>query len=124
MKGKPETILIVEDNDLTAKLFRDLLEAHRYKTIHTVNGLEGLKLVRDHHPDLIIMDIGLPDVSGTDVIRWIREDDDLRAIPIIAVSPYGMKDQDREIRQSGCDDHVIKPICVANFLDTVRRFLS
>ena len=106
--NESKTILIVEDEPLNTKLFRDILEAHGYKTIHTANGLEGLKIVREHRPDLIVMDISLgdPAVTGMDVIKWIKADDDLRAIPIIACTALAMKDQEQQIRQSGCDDYM------------------
>src|SRR5215472_9894274 len=76
-------VLIVEDNDLNMKLFYDLLEAHGYETLQTKDGMEALKLARQHHPDLILMDIQLPEVSGLEVTKWIKEDDDLKTIPII-----------------------------------------
>ena len=79
-----KTVLIVEDNELNMKLFHDLLEAHGYRTIQTRNGIEALDLVRTHRPDLILMDIQLPEVSGLEVTKWLKEDDELRAIPVIA----------------------------------------
>src|SRR5690606_29888071 len=78
-----KTVLIVEDNELNMKLFHDLLEAHGYGTIQTRDGREALALARSHRPDLILMDIQLPEVSGLDVTKWIKEDDELRAIPVI-----------------------------------------
>ena len=77
-------VMIVEDNELNMKLFRDLIEASGYETVRTRNGLEALDLARTHRPDLILMDIQLPEVSGLDVTRWLKEDDDLHAIPVIA----------------------------------------
>jgi len=84
-------ILIVEDNDLNMKLFHDLLEAQGYATLQTRDGMEALKRARQHHPDLILMDIQLPEVSGLEVTRWIKADDDLMTIPIIAVTAFAMK---------------------------------
>jgi two-component system cell cycle response regulator DivK len=117
-------VLIVEDNDLNMKLFHDLLEAHGYDTLQTKDGMEALKLARQHHPDLILMDIQLPEVSGLEVTKWIKEDEDLRAIPIIAVTAFAMKGDEEKIREGGCEAYIAKPISVANFLQTVARFLN
>ena len=119
-----KTVLIVEDNELNMKLFQDLLEAHGYTTIGTRNGIETLDLARRHQPDLILMDIQLPEVSGLEVTKWIKEDDDLKMIPIIAVTAFAMKGDEEKIREGGCEAYIAKPISVANFLQTVERFLS
>src|SRR5919109_4040792 len=84
--AQPKTILVVEDNELNMKLFHDLLEAHGYNILQTRDGMEALKLARQHKPDLILMDIQLPEVSGLEVTKWIKEDDNLKSIPIIAVT--------------------------------------
>ncbi|MFX9608435.1 response regulator, partial [Acinetobacter baumannii] len=76
----------MEDNELNMKLFHDLLEAHGYATLQTRDGMEALRIVREQRPDLILMDIQLPEVSGLEVTKWIKEDDELRSIPIIAVT--------------------------------------
>ncbi|MBV9862071.1 MAG: response regulator [Alphaproteobacteria bacterium] len=120
----PKRVLIVEDNDLNMKLFNDLLEAHGYDTLQTKDGVEALKLARQHRPHLILMDIQLPEVSGLEVTRWIKEDDDLRAIPIIAVTAFAMKGDEEKIREGGCEAYIAKPISVASFLRTVERFLA
>ena len=117
-------VLIVEDNDLNMKLFNDLLVAHGYGTLQTRDGIEALALARQHHPDLILMDIQLPEVSGLQVTQWIKKDDDLRTIPIIAVTAFAMKGDEEKIREGGCEAYIAKPISVASFLRTVERFLS
>ena len=117
-------VLIVEDNDLNMKLFNDLLVAHGYRTLQTKDGIEALALARQHHPDLILMDIQLPEVSGLQVTRWIKKDDDLRMIPIIAVTAFAMKGDEDKIRDGGCEAYIAKPISVASFIWTVERFLS
>ena len=117
-------ILIVEDNDLNMKLLHDLLEAHGYATLQTKDGMEALKLARLHHPDLILMDIQLPDVSGLEVTKWIKEDDDLKTVPIIAVTAFVMKGDEEQIREGGCEAYIAKPISVVNLLRTVRRLLN
>jgi len=119
-----KTILIVEDNELNMKLFHDLLEAHGYSILQTKDGMEALSLARDHHPDLILMDIQLPEVSGLEVTKWIKEDDDIKHIPIIAVTAFAMKGDKEKIRDGGCEAYIPKPISVSNFLETVQRFLS
>jgi two-component system cell cycle response regulator DivK len=119
-----KTVLIVEDNELNMKLFHDLLEAHGYDTLQTRDGVEALKIAREHKPDLILMDIQLPEVSGLEVAKWIKEDDALRSIPIVAVTAFAMKGDEEKIRQGGCEAYIAKPISVAKFLETVERFLS
>ena len=119
-----KTVLIVEDNELNMKLFRDLLEAHGYQTSGTSNGFEALDLVRKLRPDLILMDIHLPQVSGLEVTRWIKDDPELRAIPVVAVTAFAMKGDEERIRGKGCEAYLSKPISVAKFLDTVRNYLG
>jgi two-component system cell cycle response regulator DivK len=117
-------VLIVEDNDLNMKLFNDLLEAHGYHTLQTRDGVEALKLARQHRPDLILMDIQLPEISGLEVTKWLKEDDELRSIPVIAVTAFAMKGDEEKIRGGGCEAYIAKPISVASFLRTVERFLA
>ena len=120
----PKKVLIVEDNDLNMKLFNDLLEAHGYFTLQTKDGMEALRMARQHQPDLILMDIQLPEVSGLEVIKWLKEDDLLAMIPVIAVTAFAMKGDEEKIRNGGCEAYIAKPISVANFMRTVERFLS
>ena len=119
-----KTVLIVEDNELNMKLFRDLLEAHGYQTSGTSNGFEALDLVRKLRPDLILMDIQLPQVSGLEVTRWIKDDPDLRTIPVVAVTAFAMKGDEERIREGGCEAYISKPISVVHFLDTIKRLLE
>ena len=117
-------VLIVEDNDLNMKLFNDLLEAHGYVTLQTRDGVEALQMAREHRPDLILMDIQLPEVSGLEVTKWIKEDEELRSIPVIAVTAFAMKGDEEKIREGGCEAYIAKPISVMSFLSTVDQFLS
>lgn len=117
-----KTVLIVEDNELNMKLFHDLLEAHGYDTLQTRSGVEAITLARRHKPDLILMDIQLPEVSGLDVIKWLKEDDATKAIPVIAVTAFAMKGDEERIREGGCEAYISKPISVSMFLDTVRHY--
>jgi two-component system cell cycle response regulator DivK len=116
-------VLVVEDNDINMKLFHDLLEAHGHEVLEARDGMEALKLARSHLPDLIVMDIQLPEVSGLDVTKWIKEDDALIAIPVIAVTAFAMKGDEEKIREVGCEAYIAKPISVPNFLETVGKFL-
>jgi len=119
-----QSVLIVEDNELNMKLFNDLLAAHGYRTIQTRNGFEALELARKHRPDLILMDIQLPEVSGLEVTRWLKDDDDLCQIPIVAVTAFAMKGDEERIRSGGCEAYISKPISVMSFLETIRRFIG
>ena len=119
-----KSVMIVEDNELNMKLFNDLLEANGYTTIKTRNGLEALDLAREHRPNLILMDIQLPEVSGLEVTKWIKEDDRLHSIPIIAVTAFAMKGDEERIRQGGCEAYISKPISVAKFIETIRSFIG
>jgi len=117
-------VLIVEDNELNMKLFNDILEAHGYETIQTRNGVEAVELARQHHPDLILMDIQLPEVSGLQVTAWLKDDEALKHIPVIAVTAFAMKGDEEKIRQGGCEAYLSKPISVSKFVETVRIYLD
>ena len=117
-------VLIVEDNELNMKLFHDLLEAQGYETLETREGLAALSLAREHRPDLILMDIQLPEISGLEVTKWLKEDDELASIPVVAVTAFAMKGDEERIREGGCEAYISKPISVSHFLDTIRRLLD
>ena len=113
-----KTVLVVEDNELNMRLFHDLLETRGYGILQTRDGMEALKLARQHKPDLILMDIQLPEVSGLEVTKWIKDEDALKAIPIIAISSFAMMGDEEKFRRGGCDAYIAKPISVADFLNT------
>lgn len=119
-----KTILIVEDNDLNMKLFNDLLQAHGYETMQTMDGREVLQMVKERRPDLIIMDIQLPEISGLEVTKMLKADDSLKDIPVIAVTAFAMKGDEEKIREGGCEGYIAKPISVPVFLETVAKFLN
>src|ERR1700730_5723152 len=123
-RGVAKTVLIVEDNELNMKLFHDLLEAHGYHTVGTRHSIEALDLARKHRPDLIVMDIQLPEVSGLEVTKWLKDDPELHKIPVVAVTAFAMKGDEERIRQGGCEAYLSKPISVGKFLETVRSFLG
>ena len=125
MAGKEQkSILIVEDNELNMKLFQDLLEAHGYRTIQTRSGLEALGIARQHKPSLILMDIQLPEVSGLEVTKWMKDDAELCAIPVVAVTAFAMKGDEERIREGGCEAYLSKPISVVGLIETVRQFIG
>jgi two-component system, cell cycle response regulator DivK len=119
-----KTILIVEDNELNMKLFNDLLQAHGYNTLQAKDGRVVVELTRKNRPDLILMDIQLPEISGLEITKMLKADDDLRSIPVVAVTAFAMKGDEQKIRNGGCDGYIAKPISVASFLQTVSRFLE
>lgn len=119
-----KTVLIVEDNELNMKLFRDLLEAHNIKTVELVEGSKVLETARTEKPDLILMDIQLPEISGLEVTKWLKNDEELKHIPVIAVTAFAMKGDEQKIKEGGCEDYISKPISVVTFMDTIRKYLG
>src|SRR6266851_7681754 len=117
-------ILIVEDNELNLKLLKDILDFHGYATIVTGLGAAALDLARHHHPDLILLDIQLPDISGTDVARRLKADERTRAIPIIAITAFAMPGDRTMILDSGCDAYISKPFNIHDFLEVVERHVD
>lgn len=117
----PKSVLIVEDNELNMKLFQDLLEAHGFDTLQTKDGKQALQMAREHRPDLIVMDIQLPGVSGLEVTKWIKSDENIKHIPIIAVTAFAMKGDEEKMRNGGCEAYIAKPISVTKFIDTVKK---
>ena len=119
-----KTILIVEDNEKNMKLVRDILRHNGHATLEAPTGGEGVRLASEKKPDLILMDIQLPDIDGIEALRRIREDSALDAVAVIAVSASVMPDDQQKIVTSGFDAFVTKPINLKHFVDTVKRFLA
>jgi two-component system cell cycle response regulator DivK len=117
-------ILIVEDNELNLKLFRDLLGANGFATFETREGIEAISMTRSVQPDLIIMDIQLPEISGLDITRKLKADGMLRHIPVVAVTAFAMKDDEEKIMRAGCEAYLSKPIAIDDFIRTIRRLLE
>jgi two-component system, cell cycle response regulator DivK len=124
MSHSGKTILIVEDNELNAKLFRDLLSSKGHRILETREGLEAIRIAQTEKPDLVLMDIQLPEISGYDLIRMMKDDSNLLSIPIIAITAFAMKGDEEKIRMSGCDDYLSKPISVGKFFETVHKYLD
>jgi two-component system cell cycle response regulator DivK len=120
----PRTVLIVEDNELNLKLLNDILEYHGYTVFTTQLGEPALELARQHRPDLILMDIQLPDISGMEATRRLKADEQTRAIPIIAVTAFAMSGDEAKVLASGCDAYVSKPFNIVEFLKLVERWTT
>ena len=119
-----QKILIVEDNELNMKLFNDLLEAHGYTTVTTRDGTKAVDMAIEEKPDLILMDIQLPEVSGLDITRQIKDNNELKHVPIIAVTAFAMKGDEDKIRECGCNGYVSKPISITTFIETIQSHLA
>ena len=119
-----KTVLIVEDSELNMRLFNDLLEAFGYRTVKTRDGRQALPLAREHKPDLIVMDIQLPEVSGLEITDRLKKDPALSAIPVVAVTAFAMRGDEQKIMAAGCDAYLSKPISVTTFLETIRKFIG
>jgi two-component system, cell cycle response regulator DivK len=119
-----KTVLIVEDNELNMKLFHDLLEAYGYATLQARHARDAFDLARAHRPNLILMDIQLPEFNGLEATKWLKDDDELRDIPVVAVTAFAMKGDEARMRAGGCEAYISKPISIASFIDTVRRFVG
>ena len=120
----PKTVLIVEDNELNMKLFHNLLEAQRYLSLQAKDGKETLQVAREPPPDLVVMDIKLPEVSGLEVTKWITEDDEPKSTPVIAVAAFAVKENVERVRQGGYEAYIGKPILVTEFLETVPELIG
>ena len=119
-----QKILVVEDNELNLKLFCDLLRAHAYVAEPVRDGREAIETARAFAPDLIVMDIQMPHISGLELIELIKGDEELRPIPIMAVTAYAAKGDEERIRDAGAEGYVSKPISVLRFIEAVRVLLE
>lgn len=118
------TVLVVEDNELNLKLFCDLLRAHGYRAEPVRDGRDAIERARALTPDLIIMDIQLPHVSGLELITALKRDEELRGVPVMAVTAYAGKGDEERIREAGAETYVSKPISVIKFIETVAGMLQ
>jgi two-component system cell cycle response regulator DivK len=116
-------VLIVEDNDLNMRLFCDLLDAYGYDTFQCRDGEKAIELAREHMPDLIVMDIQLPEVSGLDITRWLKDDDDVAHIPVLAVTAFAMRSDEQRVREAGCEGYLSKPIQMMSFINAVENLI-
>jgi two-component system cell cycle response regulator DivK len=119
-----QKILVVEDNELNLKLFCDLLGAHGYAAEPVRDGREALERARAFAPDLVVMDIQMPHISGLELIEQMKADAGLRATPIMAVTAYAARGDEERIRDAGAEGYVSKPISVVRFVEAVRALLE
>ena len=119
--GAKKSVLVVEDNELNMRLFCDLLDAFGYDTLQCKDGAKAVELARENQPDLIVMDIQLPEVSGLDITRWLKDDETTRAIPVLAVTAFAMRSDEQRVREAGCEGYLSKPIQMKSFLSTVEQ---
>ena len=124
MNNSDKVVLVVEDNAANMKLCHALLDANGYVVLQATDGMEGLRMAREHRPDLILMDLQLPDVSGLEVTRRLKEDDALKAIPVIAVTAFAMVGDEKKCLENGCDGYISKPISITDLLQAVEHFLD
>jgi two-component system, cell cycle response regulator DivK len=116
-------ILVVEDNERNLKLVRDVLQFAGYDVILARSGEQGVALARERAPDLVLMDLQLPTMDGTEALRILRDDPLTREIPVIAVTAFAMKDDRERALRAGFDSYLEKPISVRAFPEQVRSFL-
>src|SRR5579884_2176642 len=117
-------VLIVEDNPLNMKLFSAMVMAQGYDVLQATDGTDGLKIAQRQHPDLIIMDIQLPGISGLEVTTTLKDEGNTSAIPIIATTAFALRGDEERIRASGCDGYMAKPIAISDFLALVETLLT
>lgn len=119
-----QKILVVEDNELNLRLFCDILRAHGYEADPVRDGRDAVDRARAFAPDLVVMDIQLPHISGLEIIEQLKADEALAPIPIMAVTAYAAKGDEERIRAAGAEGYVSKPISVIRFVDAVRTLLA
>ena len=119
-----KSVLVVEDNELNMRLFCDLLDAFGYEAFKCGDGDRAMEIAREKKPDLIIMDIQLPVVSGLDITRWLKDDPELAHIPVLAVTAFAMRADEQKVREAGCEGYLSKPIQMTSFLRAVEELIG
>ncbi len=123
-KNSDKTVLVIEDDAVNMKLCHDLLKTRGYNVLQAKQGMQGWDIAREHRPDLILMDIRLPDISGLEVTKWLKDDEDLKSIPVIAMTAFAIIGDAEKFLQNGCNGYISKPISVFNLLQTIDRFAA
>jgi two-component system cell cycle response regulator DivK len=116
-------ILVVEDQEDNRRIVRDLLTSTGYELIEAVDGEAGVRMAKEHRPDLILMDIQLPGLDGYEATRRIKAEPTLRAIPIVVVTSYALSGDDAKAMAAGADAYVAKPFSPRQLLATIRKLL-
>lgn len=122
-KSHTRKVLVVEDNELNMRIFCDLLDAFGFETFQCRDGAKAVEIARQELPDLIIMDIQLPEVSGLDITRWLKDDDKVAHIPVLAVTAFAMRADEQRVREAGCEGYLSKPIQIATFIKAVEALM-
>lgn len=123
VKKRSGKVLVVEDNELNMRLFCDLLGAYGFTTFQCRDGAKAVEIARQELPDLIIMDIQLPEVSGLDITRWLKDDSKVAYIPVLAVTAFAMRADEQRVREAGCEGYLSKPIQIASFIRAVEALM-
>lgn len=123
VKKRSGKVLVVEDNELNMRLFCDLLGAYGFTTFQCRDGAKAVEIARKELPDLIIMDIQLPEVSGLDITRWLKDDKKVAHIPVLAVTAFAMRADEQRVREAGCEGYLSKPIQIASFIRAVEALM-
>ncbi len=118
-----QKIMIVEDNELNLRLFCDLLRAHGFEVEPVRDGREALDRAREFEPELVVMDIQMPHISGLELIEQMKQEEALAPVPVLAVTAYAAKGDEERIRDAGAEGYVSKPISVMKFVEAVRALL-
>jgi len=117
-------VLVIEDNELNMKLVRGLLSLEDYTMLEAIDAEAGIKLAMQHRPDLILMDIQLPGIDGLEATKIINADDDLKGIPILALTSYAMQGDEEKAKRAGCVDYITKPLDTRIFLNIIRKYID
>lgn len=117
-------VMVVEDNELNQRLFHDLIQISGADVVQTRDGSQVIEMAKSEKPDLILMDIQLPQVSGLELTARLKAEPDVAHIPVIAVTAFAMKGDEDKIRGGGCEDYISKPISVPVFLEMIKKYLG
>jgi two-component system cell cycle response regulator DivK len=115
-------VLVVEDNERNMKLFRDVLQASGYRTLEATTGERAVELVIDHGPDLVLMDIQLPDIDGVEALDRLRADERTASVPVLALTAQAMEGNREHFLAAGFDGYLSKPVNIADLVATVKRY--
>lgn len=119
-----KTILVVEDDELNRKLVRTLLQVSKYNVLEAMDAEKGIQLAREHHPDLILMDIQLPGMDGLKATQIIKGDPDLKEIPVVALTAFAMQGDEEKALAAGCNGYITKPINTREFHSKIKAFYN
>ncbi len=124
MNNSDKVVLVVEDNAANMRFCQALLEGQGYIVLQATYGIQGLRMAREHRPDLILMDMQLPDISGLEVTKRLKEDKTLKSIPVIAVTVFSLNSEEERCLAGGCDGFISKPISIPDLMQTVEHLLD